>query len=82
MRPPKAMQLLAASAMQIRDADQNDQQFVPSPCVSACHIDQASGLCCGCLRTLDEIVRWGNADAAFKRAVWARLLSRAQLQQS
>ncbi|HUD31901.1 MAG TPA: DUF1289 domain-containing protein, partial [Variovorax sp.] len=26
---------------------------VPSPCISVCRIDAASGLCTGCLRTLD-----------------------------
>jgi len=33
---------------------------VPSPCISVCRIDPASGLCEGCLRTLDEIARWGS----------------------
>jgi predicted Fe-S protein YdhL (DUF1289 family) len=31
---------------------------VLSPCVGVCEID-AQGLCAGCLRTLDEIARWG-----------------------
>jgi predicted Fe-S protein YdhL (DUF1289 family) len=33
---------------------------VPSPCISVCRIDPANGLCEGCLRTLDEIARWGS----------------------
>ena len=33
---------------------------VPSPCISVCRIDATTGLCAGCLRTLDEIARWGT----------------------
>ena len=52
---------------------------VPSPCVSLCQIDPGSGWCHGCLRTLDEIVAWGSADEASKRAVWALIRQREQL---
>jgi len=34
--------------------------------MSVCQMDDATGLCIGCLRTLDEIAQCGNADAAFK----------------
>ena len=50
---------------------------VPSPCVSVCVMDAASGTCKGCLRTLDEIAAWGQADDDTKRAVWAQLSQRA-----
>ena len=43
---------------------------VPSPCVSVCRIDPASGLCVGCLRTLDEIAAWGSLTDGAKRAIW------------
>ncbi len=51
---------------------------VPSPCISLCRMDPAlgseaeraaGGLCAGCLRTIDEIVAWGGATAADKRAI-------------
>ncbi len=29
-----------------------------SPCINVCEIDRQSGLCTGCLRTLDEIAGW------------------------
>lgn len=29
-----------------------------SPCISVCRFDDATGLCAGCLRTLDEIRDW------------------------
>jgi len=51
---------------------------VPSPCVSICKIDPASGLCVGCLRTIDEIAAWSVLDDDARRAVWARILSRRE----
>ncbi|HEX6794624.1 MAG TPA: DUF1289 domain-containing protein [Casimicrobiaceae bacterium] len=49
---------------------------VPSPCISVCRIDEASGRCIGCLRTLDEIAAWSTLDDAQKRAVWAAIAKR------
>ena len=49
---------------------------VASPCISVCEMDYATGLCRGCLRTLDEIAAWSVLDAAAKRAVLAALPSR------
>jgi len=42
---------------------------VPSPCVSICEMNPHTGLCRGCLRTLDEIAAWSVLDAATKRAI-------------
>jgi hypothetical protein len=49
---------------------------VASPCVSICAMDERSGLCVGCFRTLDEIAAWSVLDADAKRAVVARLPGR------
>jgi hypothetical protein len=49
---------------------------VPSPCISVCVIDPLSGLCSGCLRTLDEIAAWSLLDDDAKRAVWSALARR------
>lgn len=49
------------------------ENAVPSPCISICAIDQVTGLCAGCLRTLDEIADWSMLDEDEKRAVWAKL---------
>ena len=46
---------------------------IPSPCISVCRMDERTGWCEGCLRTLDEIAAWSKLDDADKRAVW-RLL--------
>ena len=50
---------------------------VESPCVSICTINDASGLCDGCFRTLDEIAVWSQLDNAAKREVWHRIEQRA-----
>lgn len=49
---------------------------VPSPCISICRMDEASGWCSGCLRTLDEIAAWSTLDEPAKLAVWRRLSAR------
>lgn len=49
---------------------------VASPCVSVCTMNEQTGLCNGCLRTLDEIAHWGLYDDDEKRAVWAQLAER------
>lgn len=49
---------------------------VASPCINVCRMDTASGLCEGCLRTIDEIAAWGSMDDAAKRQVWQRLEQR------
>jgi uncharacterized protein len=30
----------------------------PSPCISVCQIEEATGLCLGCRRSIDEIRDW------------------------
>ena len=49
---------------------------VPSPCINVCVMDQANGVCSGCLRTLDEIAAWSVLDANAKRAVLAAISER------
>jgi len=46
---------------------------VPSPCTSVCRMDEATGWCLGCLRTIDEIIAWSTLDDAGKRVVWRAL---------
>ncbi|RQH04721.1 DUF1289 domain-containing protein [Paraburkholderia dinghuensis] len=41
-----------------------------SPCINICRMNEASGLCEGCLRTIDEIAAWSALDDDAKRAVW------------
>ena len=52
------------------------QTPVPSPYINVCEMAPDSGLCRGCLRTIDEIVAWGSASEDDKRAVWAEIRRR------
>ena len=53
-----------------------DQTPVPSPCINVCQMVPETGLCQGCMRTIDEIVAWGSASDDYKRAVWAEIRRR------
>ena len=48
----------------------------PSPCINVCRMHEASGLCEGCLRTIDEIAAWSTLDDDAKRAVWDAIETR------
>jgi len=53
---------------------------VPSPCINVCVMDERTGLCTGCQRTLDEIAAWSVLDDVDRRVVWTRIgLRRAAL---
>ena len=70
------LRALLDKARAVRAADA-PRAGVPSPCVSVCRMDAASGLCEGCLRTLDEIAGWGGMDDRERRAVWQLIEQRA-----
>lgn len=53
----------------------------PSPCINVCRMDRKSGLCEGCLRTLDEITAWGSANASQKKRILQAVDHRRRLQQ-
>jgi predicted Fe-S protein YdhL (DUF1289 family) len=49
---------------------------VLTPCVQVCFVDDESGLCLGCFRTLAEIAAWRRLDEATREAVMADLPGR------
>ena len=49
---------------------------LPSPCTGVCQMDEASGYCRGCLRTIDEIIDWSLASEERKRDIWLALPAR------
>lgn len=59
------------------DPDKHEGK-IPSPCISICRMNPATGLCEGCFRTIDEIVQWGTASEEFKRAVWVEIKRRQE----
>ena len=65
-----AMEIFTRKAMIVLASGQNDDEPVPSPCISVCQMDAERVMCIGCLRTLDELRVWSTLDNAGKRAVW------------
>ena len=49
---------------------------IPSPCIGVCRLDPATGLCAGCMRTLDEIAAWPAASSAERLAIVQKLRTR------
>lgn len=45
------------------------KQTIDSPCIGVCSMDDLSGLCMGCFRTMDEIQNWWDMDDAGKQTV-------------
>jgi uncharacterized protein len=57
-------------------ASQDVVMSVPSPCINICRMDDATGWCEGCLRTIDEIGAWSTYDDTMRRAIWDLLDAR------
>jgi uncharacterized protein len=49
---------------------------MPSPCISICRMNPGTGLCDGCLRTIDEILLWSTASEELKRSIWNEIKRR------
>ena len=49
---------------------------LPSPCISVCQLDAASGMCLGCYRTRSEIAAWPSMDTDAQRALLGMLRDR------
>jgi uncharacterized protein len=49
---------------------------IETPCTQVCVVHPASGLCIGCGRSIDEIARWIDYDAAERARIMAQLPSR------
>jgi predicted Fe-S protein YdhL (DUF1289 family) len=62
-----------------KTALKGQEPAVPSPCVSVCRMDAATGWCEGCLRTLGEIAEWSSLAEAERRAVWRRIAERRKV---
>ena len=49
-----------------------------TPCIRVCTMDPQRGVCLGCWRTLDEIMRWSGMSDAERDRVMAALPQRRQ----
>ena len=47
-----------------------------SPCIKVCSLDASTGLCLGCLRTLDEIAGWTDFTDAERASILQALPTR------
>ncbi|MCW7488134.1 DUF1289 domain-containing protein [Leptospira meyeri] len=47
-----------------------------SPCTKVCMMDPDSGLCAGCLRTIEEIGNWSAMSEEEREKVWSELPQR------
>lgn len=72
MNPPAHRHLSLADALRRSPAGAP----VPSPCIGVCRMDESSGLCAGCWRTLDEIAIWGRSDDTARRRIWQAVEAR------
>jgi predicted Fe-S protein YdhL (DUF1289 family) len=52
---------------------------ISTPCIKICAIDQASLLCAGCGRSLEEIARWGAMTELQRRDVMRVLAERMRV---
>ena len=53
-----------------------------TPCIDVCEMDDGTGLCRGCGRTIDEIARWGGMSREERRAIMAALPARKALSET
>jgi uncharacterized protein len=42
---------------------------IQSPCIGVCSMDDSTGFCLGCYRTMDEIQVWWDLDDVQKQAI-------------
>jgi uncharacterized protein len=52
--------------------------MIASPCINICRMDETSGLCVGCYRTIDEITVWSRTDDARRAAILSAVAERRQ----
>ena len=53
-------------------------QDVESPCNDICIMDEYTGHCRGCLRTIDEIAGWASYSPEQKKEVLLKIKERAE----
>jgi len=52
------------------------KSLIPSPCIAVCTMEENTGYCRGCLRTLKEIAGWERYSDTEKKQVLALLDAR------
>lgn len=52
---------------------------IESPCVGICKLDEVTGWCHGCARTIDEIAGWRSLSDADRTSMWEALPRRREI---
>ena len=52
--------------------------MIASPCINVCKMDEQTGLCSGCFRTIDEIAAWAGIDDSRRLSILAAVARRRQ----
>jgi len=52
--------------------------MIASPCINVCKMDEQTGLCSGCLRTIDEITTWAGIGDSHRLGILAAVAKRRQ----
>ena len=60
----------------MRTPSDGPPKAIKTPCTKVCTVDGASGLCLGCLRSLQEIAEWSRLDDATRDAILEDLPAR------
>lgn len=77
---PRSAEKLAADRLS-RDKRREERRRLlasgpASPCISVCQIDNKTGFCIGCLRTIDEIRDWVISTPDQRHAILAQIATR------
>lgn len=54
----------------------SDQPEIQSPCIGVCTMSEATGLCLGCFRTIEEIREWWDMSPGQRQQVMDALDAR------
>lgn len=77
---PRSAEKLAADRM-AREKRRDERRRLlasgpPSPCISVCQMDNQTGYCVGCFRTIDEIRDWIISTPDQRNAILAGIAER------
>ncbi len=53
-----------------------EKNEVQSPCISVCSMNEKTGFCHGCYRSMDEIQKWWDLNNLQKQAILDQLSAR------
>ena len=59
-----------------KKAFDGEEEYVPSPCQNVCVMNEDTGYCLGCWRTIEEIMVWGIMPSESKRRVLVEIEKR------